>query len=351
MYNYVKSFLHARTASFRIPNHKSTPFVLTEGTPQGSVLSPTLFNIAMMNLPPLLDSIPNLKHSLYADDITLWTHSGSAADQEATLQAAADIIDTYTRSTGLSCSPHKSELLIVLNARSHLADRALIKVHVGGAPVPSKNQVKILGHIFQYNGKANHTVNKLVRQISPLVHIIRRTTGKHHGLKEQELLRLIDAVILSRMLYTIPYHSLTRTETRKLNTVLRKAYRLALAIPTYAPLHLIEATASFSRTDASIIRRAQTDTLPSTHFTHLFTQARGSPKCPHCGGYPNIPHTYWYCSHAPSPPSFPNPPPSWQEWLAPPPDRVEQFFEALVAHVKRVIEAEGLEKSSTPPLP
>ncbi|KAG0417782.1 hypothetical protein HPB47_005361 [Ixodes persulcatus] len=109
--------------------------------------------------------------------------------------------------------------------------------------------------------------------------------------------------------------------------------------------------ASFSRTDASIIRRAQTDTLPSPHFTHLFTQARGSPMCPHIGGYPNIPHTYWYCSHAPSPPSFPNPPSSWQEWLAPPPDRVEQFFEALVAHVKRVIEAEGLEKSSTPPLP
>ncbi|KAG0426634.1 hypothetical protein HPB47_026269 [Ixodes persulcatus] len=100
--------------------------------------------------------------------------------------------------------------------------------------------------------------------------------------------------------------------------------------------------ASFSRTDASIIRRAQTDTLPSPHFTHLFTQARGSPKCPHCGGYPNIPHTYWYCSHAPSPPSFPNPPSSWQERLTPPPDRVEQFFEALVAHVKRHVPRSGI---------
>lgn len=52
MYKYITNFLTERTASFQIPGHSPTPFFLQRGVPQGSILSPTLFNIAMMNLPP-----------------------------------------------------------------------------------------------------------------------------------------------------------------------------------------------------------------------------------------------------------------------------------------------------------
>lgn len=72
-YNYVKNFLTGRTATITIGGLQS-PIIHfgSKGTPQGSVLSPFLFNVALLGLPPALASIPNLKHSLYADDITLW---------------------------------------------------------------------------------------------------------------------------------------------------------------------------------------------------------------------------------------------------------------------------------------
>lgn len=84
------------------------------GTPQGSVLSPLLFNLALLPLPSLLQKIDGVSHALYADDITVWTNrAGSDAWMEGVLQRAADTVHGYAKSCGLSCAPQKSELLIV----------------------------------------------------------------------------------------------------------------------------------------------------------------------------------------------------------------------------------------------
>lgn len=51
----------------------STKLFLLEGrgTPQGAVLSPLLFTIALIGLLPPLNNIPEIRHGLYADDITI----------------------------------------------------------------------------------------------------------------------------------------------------------------------------------------------------------------------------------------------------------------------------------------
>ncbi|KAM7313515.1 hypothetical protein ISCGN_003377 [Ixodes scapularis] len=93
-YKYFASFLTNRTATVGIGHLRSDTFTtIPKGTPQGSVVSPLLFNIAMKDLPPLLQAIPNLHHAIYADDLTLWVPTGSTGDQQDALQAA--IQDLY----------------------------------------------------------------------------------------------------------------------------------------------------------------------------------------------------------------------------------------------------------------
>lgn len=174
IYNYIRDFLSNRSATFHIPGHKSTPFYPTRGTPQGSILSPTLFNLAMLNLPQQLNEIPDLFHSVYADDVTLWTNTGSPGEQEGALQAGCDRVSNYAASLGLTLAPDKSELLVVSNRRGAVPERGLINPTINGQPVPHKPTIKVLGLAIQQNGRAHGTLAKLHTRIQQITHLISR---------------------------------------------------------------------------------------------------------------------------------------------------------------------------------
>lgn len=94
-FNYMKDFLSDRAALIRLENDER---------PQGTVLSPLLFNISMMHLPAQLQGIKGVRHTLYADDITLWVTQGNLGHMDESLQAVAYVMDTYAHRCGLQCA-------------------------------------------------------------------------------------------------------------------------------------------------------------------------------------------------------------------------------------------------------
>lgn len=114
-YNYVCDFLSNRTIELSLAGGLTSARLTLgdRGTPQGAVLSPFLFNLVMRTLPSSLDKIPGLRHTIYADDITLWTATGSDGQIEETLQRAADAVVHHATQAGLKCSESKSELLLL----------------------------------------------------------------------------------------------------------------------------------------------------------------------------------------------------------------------------------------------
>ncbi|KAM7303950.1 hypothetical protein ISCGN_013852 [Ixodes scapularis] len=112
-HDYIQDFLNDRTAHISIGGATSDDIMLGgRGTPQGSVLSPYLFNVAMIGLPEKLEAIGGLHHSIYADEITLWVTGGSDGFIQDTLQEAIRAVESYVEPRGLACSPQKSELLL-----------------------------------------------------------------------------------------------------------------------------------------------------------------------------------------------------------------------------------------------
>ncbi|XP_077506793.1 uncharacterized protein LOC144116007 [Amblyomma americanum] len=91
LYRYVKSFLSGRTLRVKVGDSVSTPRHITKGVPQGSVLSPFLFNIVLANIPNLIPRSPlhQVRVSIYADDIALYcsglTLSGRTKETAALL--------------------------------------------------------------------------------------------------------------------------------------------------------------------------------------------------------------------------------------------------------------------------
>ena len=111
MAHYLKNFLtDPRTFQLRCRSKFSDPHIIQNGLPQGSCLSPILFNI-MIN--DLFDDIPqNISHSLFADDSAIWCSDKDPSHSFPRLQNALNKIDRWSRKNGFIFSAPKSPAVI-----------------------------------------------------------------------------------------------------------------------------------------------------------------------------------------------------------------------------------------------
>lgn len=237
LYNYVRDFLRDRVLTVGIGEHTSEEFPHPQrGIPQGSVLSPTLFNLAMLKVHRALESVPDIRHTLYADDVTVWVNTGSPGHIQDLLQQALDATEAAAVRIGLNCSVEKTELLAV---HSHRWKPPELRLLLNGHTVVPGKHIKVLGLPLQSDGGGHMAVNNIIRQGEQILHMFRRISNKNRGLLEDDLLRLRDALITSKIRYQIPYVNLNRTQENKLNTLLRKATKIALGVPLCASTKLL----------------------------------------------------------------------------------------------------------------
>lgn len=149
------------------------------------------------------------------------------------MQEAADVVQQYAKESGLECSPQKSELLVVRRRRTK-KDEDNIEINLEGHTIRPCSAIRVLGLFFQANGKCDIMLQRLATATEQVVHMIRRVTNRHRGMKEADTIRLIQAFVLSRLTYAVPYMMLTKRDTDKLNTLIRKATKQALGIPMSA---------------------------------------------------------------------------------------------------------------------
>lgn len=239
-YDFVRSFLSQRTAKLKIEGYLSQEFTLgSRGTPQGSVISPTLFNIAMIGLSKELAKIQRINHTIYADDITIWCAGGSEGQVEEAMQSAIDVTERFLRPTGLRCSSSKSELLLYKKrprGGGHRnwkpASESEIRLFTGdGSPVPRVDSLRILGMYIESNGANGTALRHITAKTESALGLIRRIANRHRGIKEDNLIRIIHAFVLCHLSYSAAMHNWLVAERSKLNSLIRKVFKLALGLP------------------------------------------------------------------------------------------------------------------------
>lgn len=87
----IADFLKGRVVFIETSQGKSSHHCLNQGVPQGSVLSPFLFNCVMAELPHRFP--PAIHCSLYADDVSISASGSCASHIKAILQGGLDIVD------------------------------------------------------------------------------------------------------------------------------------------------------------------------------------------------------------------------------------------------------------------
>lgn len=191
----------------------------------------------MKGLSERLRSLPNIGHSLYADDITIWCPGGSLAEVENALQSALDETESYLEGTGLQLSPKKSELLLYRPARQgvrrlpHLDQIPIALFARNGQRIPRVDSIRILGLLIDARGCNAKTLTHITAKTESMLRLVARVSGRRKGLGEANLLRIHHAFLMSHINYVASALNWTRTEKNKLNTLIRKSIKKVLGLP------------------------------------------------------------------------------------------------------------------------
>ena len=280
--NYLKAFLTGeRTFQVRCRSQYSDTYSLQNGLPQGSCISPMLFNI-MIN--DLFDTIPpNINYSLFADDCSRWCSDKESQHSVPRLQQALGQIENWARKNGCIFSPTKSAVItFTKNNRMRQSSELRLAGHV----IPRVNSFKFLGIVLDPRLSMTKHVAYIKSKCSKRLNLFRCIAGTDYGADRKTLLQLYKALVLPIIEYgAVAYAGASENTLKKLETIQNAFIRIALGVMKTSPIPSLQIEAVIP----SLQLRRMEQTLRYTSKV-LFHPNHNTYKALHI--LPSIHHNY-----------------------------------------------------------
>ncbi|KAF7247959.1 putative RNA-directed DNA polymerase from transposon BS [Varanus komodoensis] len=139
---WFHSYLNGRFQKVVLGDYGSVPWQLCHGVPQGSILSPLLFNIYMKPLGEVIRRC-GLQNHQYADDTQLYlSFSTNPGEAVAVLNRCLAEVMGWMRANKLKLNPDKTEVLLVGGSGFGEGELNLV---LNGVALPLRDKVRSLG--------------------------------------------------------------------------------------------------------------------------------------------------------------------------------------------------------------
>ena len=158
-WQWIKSFLSQRTQQVKIQNILSTYSSCPAGVPQGSVISPVLFNVIINDLE---DAVPNhlpISTNKYADDCT--EHELISLNSQGNMQEVVDEVVKWTSNNKMELNSKKTKDMWICFSNKIPEPPPLF---CGTETIERVETFKLLGVWQQNNLKWNTHVHQTVRK-------------------------------------------------------------------------------------------------------------------------------------------------------------------------------------------
>ena len=226
----IQNFLTNRKIQIKIEETLSSIKPITAGVPQGSTLSPFLFNIFINDLP----QNEKIQTYLYADDLALscenFVPNRALRRKNSHLIKLAQWLDKWHLSINANKSSHME-----FNLRKHF--RTAINPVLNGNIIPTVSEQKLLGILLtnklQWTKHINATIGKAIAAKHKLWPIL----NPKCKLDQRTKIRLVQAFILPILSYASPITcNTTALNLNKLIQCYKRCIRLATSTNKLVPI-------------------------------------------------------------------------------------------------------------------
>ena len=223
--SWIGDYLHNRLERVRFQGHLSQYCHLANGTPQGGVLSPTLFNVLVENL-LLLGYDEGVRVLCYADDIALVVTGAGVLAHKA--QRALRRITEECGRLGLKVSPDKSKAMCM---RVPLPEAHLT---VQDTPLQWVDSYRYLGVWIDAKLRFGKEVRHLMDATRARLHLLRAMTRPRLGAGYKVLRTYYVQAVRSVVDYAaVALVSLPDSQWKKLEVLQNQALRTITAAPPW----------------------------------------------------------------------------------------------------------------------
>ena len=175
------SYLSDRKIQVKVGQAKSRMITLQAGTPQGSVLSPTLFNIYVNDIP--LRQSATCDAGQFADDISAWASAKKKQTAMARLQISLRALEPWLKKWRIKINVKKTQL-ICFNQRGQ-KDESITFL---GEQVKEGKTLKLLGATFDRGLSYREHCTGVAKKAMSRVNLLRRLRGQNWGVSSRKLL-------------------------------------------------------------------------------------------------------------------------------------------------------------------
>ena len=263
--NFISNFLSDRSFNVRIGSTLSDTFEQEQGVPQGSIISPTLFNIKINNT---VKCVNDTDSSLYVDDFGIFYKSKNMENIEIQLQRCLNKVETWATENGFKLSKTKTQCIHFCQLRGLHPDPVL---NIYGSPIPVVEEAKFLGLLFDKKLSFIPHIKALKAKCLKALDVLKVLSKTNWGGDRSVLLNLYRSLVRSKLDYgSIVYGSARKSYLKCLDTIHHQGLRLALGAFHTSPVESLYAESN----EPSLYTRREKLSLQYT------TKLAANPKSP-----------------------------------------------------------------------
>ena len=265
--NWIAAALMRRTVALRHGNWTSDPAAITPGLPQGSPLSPVLYNVYTARLAMMEN--PNGRILTFADDVLIYVKGRDREEMSNNTQEVLSRVNGWCVDTGAVINPLKGTTLWC-SLDNHIVKKVLPHVNMGGKTIERVAVMKYLGIAFDrtlsFKDQVDNSVAKCTRGLTAV------KVMAAAGIRQCVLFILFKALVLSVIDYGLGLTTFSRAQIERLERIQNEGMRIVLGCPrntsVTAMRYMLDLPSIAERHKISQVKAMFTVARNTTHLLH-----------------------------------------------------------------------------------